>query len=376
MASLSPVVECSRPGELTAALKANTANFASAPALPKLRASSSSPLTCNKRPRKVMCGPSFDSRHTYPPNRRSLDCNCESLKVRYGRHSRHLLVSGSSIPHCMPPRRTRHLTQHRRTCPMFSLSHRRMRSSLTLPCLKSFIVYCDCHRTRLPKDLATSSAWVLGARALAPWLHRTLHDLTQVPTIWKDAWMGLLPKTTHPTKPKELRPLGITEISGRAVAGLVQNELRPYLMALVADVPQFAYAPGRSTDAALARVLEHCCSTAALCEPGKYSILDPKFRTAAPTHFTGGGLQLSLDLSHAFDLLPWGLLVRSLRLAQAPSRLQRLIILWHHNLNYHLAIQGQTSKALSIPCCRCLPPSPCPPHHATIYNNLFYKPND
>ena len=99
--------------------------------------------------------------------------------------------------------------------------------------------------------------------------------------------MGLLPKTTHPTKPKELRPLGITEISGRAVAGLVQNELRPYLMALVADVPQFAYAPGRSTDAALARVLEHCCSTAALCEPGKYSILDPKFRTAAPTHFTG-----------------------------------------------------------------------------------------
>ena len=120
-----------------------------------------------------LCGPSFDSRHTYPPNRRSLDCNCGGLKVRYGRHSRHLLVSGSSIPHCMPPRRTRHLTQHRRTCPMFSLSHRRMRSSLTLPCLKSFIVYCDCHRTRLPKDLATSSAWVLGARALAPWLHRT-----------------------------------------------------------------------------------------------------------------------------------------------------------------------------------------------------------
>eukprot|EP00439_Symbiodinium_sp_Y106_P012117 s7589_g1.t2 len=34
------------------------------------------------------------------------------------------------------------------------------------------------------------------------------------------------------------------------------------------------------------------------------------------------------------------------------------------------------SKALSIPCCPCLPPSPCPPHHATIYNNLFYKPND
>ncbi|CAE7801809.1 unnamed protein product [Symbiodinium sp. CCMP2592] len=155
-----------------------------------------------------------------------------------------------------------------------------------------------------PPGKATSSSWVLCARELAPWLHHKISHLDQVPSDWRDAWMSLLPKVTHPMKPKDLRPLGITEISGRVAAGLVQKELRPYLVELLAAEPQFAYAPGRSTDAALSRVFAHCEKVIEMCTPAPYNILDSRFAPAAKPLASGGGLQLSLDLSNAFDVLP------------------------------------------------------------------------
>ncbi|CAE7830781.1 unnamed protein product [Symbiodinium sp. CCMP2592] len=195
-----------------------------------------------------------------------------------------------------------------------------------------------------PPGKATSSSWVLCARELAPWLHHKISHLDQVPSDWRDAWMSLLPKVTHPMKPKDLRPLGITEISGRVAAGLVQKELRPYLVELLAAEPQFAYAPGRSTDAALSRVFAHCEKVIEMCTPAPYNILDSRFAPAAKPLASGGGLQLSLDLSNAFDVLPWALIDRALRLAKVPTSVRELVICWHKGLTYHLTIQGMKAR--------------------------------
>ncbi|CAE7703853.1 unnamed protein product [Symbiodinium sp. CCMP2592] len=195
-----------------------------------------------------------------------------------------------------------------------------------------------------PPGKATSSSWVLCARELAPWLHHTISSLDQVPSDWRDAWMSLLPKVTHPMKPKDLRPLGITEISGRVAAGLVQKELRPYLVALLEAEPQFAYSPGRSTDAALSRVFAHCDKVIAMCTPAPYNILDSRFAPAAKPLASGGGLQLSLDLSNAFDVLPWALIDRALQLAKVPTSVRELVICWHRGLTYHLTIQGMKAR--------------------------------
>ena len=54
-----------------------------------------------------------------------------------------------------------------------------------------------------------------------PGLQRTICGLQVMPKIWCDAWMSLLPKVTYPTKPKDLRPLGVTEISGSARSAAV-----------------------------------------------------------------------------------------------------------------------------------------------------------
>ncbi|CAE7802495.1 unnamed protein product [Symbiodinium sp. CCMP2592] len=156
-----------------------------------------------------------------------------------------------------------------------------------------------------PPGKATSSSWVLCARELAPWLHHKISHLDQVPSDWRDAWMSLLPKVTHPMKPKDLRPLGITEISGRVAAGLVQKELRPYLVELLAAEPQFAYAPGRSTDAALSRVFAHCEKVIEMCTPAPYNILDSRFAPAAKP-LASGGLTYHLTIQGMKARIPAG----------------------------------------------------------------------
>ena len=65
-----------------------------------------------------------------------------------------------------------------------------------------------------PAHLAHTSLWVTCSEALAPWLVAMLHNARQIPQIWKDTWLSLLPKLSMPTLPRQLRPLGISEISG------------------------------------------------------------------------------------------------------------------------------------------------------------------
>ena len=77
--------------------------------------------------------------------------------------------------------------------------------------------------------------------------------------LWADCWLSLIPKPHKSTRrPGDLRPLGIQEISGKALASVIKDRLFLEIGDIVLRYPQFAYISGRGTEAAVARVSEHC----------------------------------------------------------------------------------------------------------------------
>ena len=200
-----------------------------------------------------------------------------------------------------------------------------------------------------PSHLAHTSVWIACSDVVSPWLARFLRNTRQIPQLWKDTWLSLLPKVATPTLPRQLRPLGISEISGRVVCGLIQNQLRSYVETFLSTEPQFAYMANRSTDQALLRVLLHCTEGRRMCEPQVYDLRQARFScsqsksASASKKARGGAIQLSLDLTQAFDRLEWGLISDALIAASVPVELYSLIILWHRSLYYHLKVVDATA---------------------------------
>ncbi|CAE7499118.1 unnamed protein product, partial [Symbiodinium sp. CCMP2456] len=76
---------------------------------------------------------------------------------------------------------------------------------------------------------------------------------------------------------------------------------------------------------ALIRVLLHC-------------------KDRRPSKLRGGAIQLSLDLSQAFDRLEWPLISDSLKEAGVPSDLYHLIISWHREMYYHIKVSASSAR--------------------------------
>ena len=82
-------------------------------------------------------------------------------------------------------------------------------------------------------------------------------------------------------------------------------------MEYLKDVAQFAYLPNRDASMAIQRVADHCSYVQKKCSHAYRTVADRQEHLPKPEpHFAG--LQLSLDLSSAFDLVNWQLLDRSL----------------------------------------------------------------
>ncbi|OLQ07838.1 putative 149 kDa protein [Symbiodinium microadriaticum] len=219
---------------------------------------------------------------------------------------------------------------------------------LSLDTIPQALQHLSPHKAA-PSHLAHTSVWIACSDVVSPWLTRFLRSAQQIPQVWKDTWLSLLPKVATPTLPRQLRPLGISEISGRIVCGLIQDQLRPYVENFLSNEPQFAYMANRSTDQALLRVLLHCTEGRRMCEPQVYDLRQARFScsqsrsSSASKQARGGAIQLSLDLTQAFDRLEWGLISDALIAASVPVELYSLIILWHRSLYYHLKVVDATA---------------------------------
>ena len=191
----------------------------------------------------------------------------------------------------------------------------------------------------VPAHLAPIAAWKLCAQELIPSLLRISGRLTAAPVLWRSAWWALLPKVAQPKLPKQLRPIGVCEASGRIVGKILQDRLRPYVVAYLQDLPQWAYVPHRGTLDAAIRVQAHCQQVLAACHSDGWTVREARAGLTRPKQ-QAGGLQVSLDLSAAFDSLEWQHIATALADADVPSDLYGQILEWHRGITYHLHIRG------------------------------------
>ena len=195
----------------------------------------------------------------------------------------------------------------------------------------------------VPLHLAPLAAWKICARVVVPRLTNIVNDLEITPDLWHKAWLALIPKLAKPTLPKHLRPIGLSEVSNRMVTKVLQDRLRPYVEKYLEDIPQWAYIPGRSTLDAAARVQAHCQHVIHLCSPDRWSVREARAGLPRPKQHAGG-LQLSLDLSSAFDVLEWVYVAEALDDAGVPSELKDHLLEWYRNIHYDFTIQDHTES--------------------------------
>ncbi|CAK9005416.1 unnamed protein product [Durusdinium trenchii] len=140
------------------------------------------------------------------------------------------------------------------------------------------------------------------------WWHR---PDPYIPTSWKSGHLFLLPKPGKPpNSAKNLRPLALQEVFGKAVIGLVSERARASVLDILCSTPQLAYLPFRGTADAIARAVHHCQEVAHLIT----QFQRPAERQNSQLARTGliGGALLSLDLSKAFDSVSRDLLFRGM----------------------------------------------------------------
>ena len=194
----------------------------------------------------------------------------------------------------------------------------------------------------VPLHLAPLAAWKLCAQVVLPRLTEIVNNLVITPELWHTAWLSLIPKISKPTLPKHLRPIGLSEVSNRMVTKVLQDRLRPYVEKYLEDIPQWAYIPGRSTLDAAARAQAHCQHIIRLCSPDRWTVREARAGLSRPKP-NAGGLQLSLDLSSAFDVLEWVYVAEALDDAGVPAELKDHLLEWYRDLRYEFSIQNHTA---------------------------------
>ena len=177
-------------------------------------------------------------------------------------------------------------------------------------------------RKAVPKCCVPAVVWKVCHAELAEYMQKLLCTLWSgphitVPSLWRDAWLALVPKPNKTSrKPSDLRPLGLQCSLGKAAIKLICEEVKPFVEAYLADVPQYAYCKGRDVQMALS-------STLIVSVPGLLNILTP----------------FSLDMEKAFDKLSRTLVLDALRDAGVPSNVIHLVDVWHRDSKYEVPVQ-------------------------------------
>ena len=164
-----------------------------------------------------------------------------------------------------------------------------------------------------------------------------------IPQEWRDAWLFFLPKPGKPgTHPRQMRPISLMEPIGKLILGLLTDQLKAFHLQRLCAEPHFGFLPRRSALDAVRRVVTHCTEVRTLIALQRRTIAR---QIANPPSFTFcGGLQMYLDLQHAFDSVHRPRLFRHLQFLGTPEHLLHLITQWHIGTRYNLMHQGQTTS--------------------------------
>ena len=161
------------------------------------------------------------------------------------------------------------------------------------------------------------------------------------PETWRDTYLVLLQKPNKPQGlPSSLRPVGLQDPLAKAYTSILTRKLTPYALAYLKDTPQFAYVSGRDILGSLERAVRHCKQVRARTKAGSYNIWNRRYGRIRQ-EFTVG-LQASLDLSQAFDTVPWSLLESALDRAAVPTNLKEAIMTWVSSTRYVIEHRQQT----------------------------------
>ena len=188
-------------------------------------------------------------------------------------------------------------------------------------------------RKALPPGHAPAALWKLAAPQIGPSLTATFGKYLKAgpmhfPPKWHDSHLALLAKPgKQPNCPANLRPINLLPAEAKILARIAAKRLRPLITQAAQSVPQFAYIPARQCADAIDRVMSHCMRVREALQ-GQHR---NAWRTGsrASSYKVIGGLQLSLDLTKAYDRLPRRLLRTALERVGADEELITLVLYIH-----------------------------------------------
>ena len=262
------------------------------------------------------------------------------------------------------------------------------------------------HLLQTPANKAVSANWAPStvwkicapeiAEAVTVELQRTWSvGIHEIALDWSRAWLVFLKKQNKSGhKANDYRAVGLQCPPGKAVIAALTSRISPFIHKMAMQFPLHGYIPKRGTFTALRQVFQHCHDVRKLCEECATSIHDLKDGKTRP-HCVGG-LQVFLDLSSAFDMLPRSKLYQALLMTGIPQAEVELIMQWHVDASYYFNndCEGQqhisTSRgvrqgckaaptlwlAFSVLCCSMLDKKLgegwCE-KHAVIYDSFIFK---
>ena len=185
----------------------------------------------------------------------------------------------------------------------------------------------------VPRACAPAVLWRQAAPAvqsiLTQWYnHAFATQWLTLPRTWSSSELVLLPKVGKALRSAaDLRPISLLPPCSKMLAYMLAQRLKDKVGAFLADVPQYAYVAGRSLQSALDRTVAHCAEVRSLLASQSMNI---HHKHAGKTRLElGGGCQLSLDISKAYDMLPRDKLVRALRMAGVDGSMIDVVVAVH-----------------------------------------------
>ena len=198
----------------------------------------------------------------------------------------------------------------------------------------------------VPPAYAPAKIWKLCSQELGQYYAHSIAGRlgpgrVTLPESWNRAHICLLPKPGKAIRsPGDLRPISLLDPMGKAFAGMIAGRVRHQVQDYLAQTPQFAYLARRSAYDALDRVFSHCAKIRSLVASQVRTVHDK--RNGVQARDCVGGVQLSLDLTKAFDRLPRPTLHQALLRAGVPDDIAALIITMHHQVQLHIRHGGRS----------------------------------